>query len=362
MDLSHNKFSNEIMKHLAKMLKGSAISCTIQTGNGIMKYSLDENNNAIYDGAATSAEATKRHTCTTKRTSWEATDERENMLFDDKSLKLCMRISSPFDKLDDLYYATIKPTLSTFMLTTGETDMQISIRDKEIIAAVCYASCQSLVEMLKQKEQELNDFCEQIKHYEKAIAQLKRENDVPQQKTRQLVDAKLAEISRQTGKNFTLSKDAEKFVNDFAGNDITLLLDAICRTANLKTVIHDNSQIVIDDTDIIIKEKIESEMAVSATSNINGVIDKRHAKIIQYLEKLEDAFNSIVAKGAKPTAINIAEEMRVTSASITMWFNKHSEDSKRLCDADANLCKNSRLQFDPLKEAIAGKRNKANRA
>ena len=60
--------------------------------------------------------------------------------------------------------------------------------------------------------------------------------------------------------------------------------------------------------------------------------------------------------------MNIAKEMSVTSASITMWFDNHSEDAKRLCDANANLCKNSRLQFEPLKEAIAGKRNKANRA
>ncbi len=353
-------FYHEIMLHISKTLKASAISCIIQTENDVKKYFIDENGKLKTGGKVTHSEAQKRTENRTMRTSWEATDTQSSMLFDDHNLKLCLRFKSPIDNHDDLYFATIHPTLGALNLKPSGQDATITTRDKEMIASICHLSCNSLIEMLNQKNKEMQELGELVVYHENTINRLKRESNIPQQKTRSLVDNKLAELSAEYNKTFVLSKDAETFIGNFAGDDISLLLDAISTSARLKAKVYQNSRITIDDTDIRIVRK-ENDFAESSNTNENP-LDKRHEKLITYLENLENAYNIVVAKGEQATAINLAEVLRVSSAAITMWFNKHSEDAKRLCEANANLCRNSRLHFAPLKEALAGKRNKANRA
>lgn len=354
-----NSNCSYIMLHLAKMFSTSNVSCIVKNGEEVMKYALNDDLSFKLISPASSEEA-KRRTQNTKNTSWEASDDKSSILFEDHDLKLCLRLPSPIDNQHDIYYVTIRPTLGSFIFVHSGSDKLITTNDKEIIAAMCYSSCESMLNILMAKSAEEQELGEVIKHHEKTIAQLKKSIDIPQQKTRNLIESKLNELSKLYEKTFTLSRDAESFVDMYAGDDITVLIEAIERSAAIKSKIYANSQITIDDSDIIIRPKKESQSAAEATTDEQ--LDTRHAKLIQWLEKLEDAFNTTIENGLKPTATNIAKEMNMKSASITMWFNNHSEDAKRLCEANVNLCKNSRRQFDPLKDAIAGKRNKANRA
>ncbi len=364
--MKHIDYSKKIMVHLAKMLSVCSISSIHRTDAGVVK-SVMNNDMTITDIPVVSDEILKKRKPAAKRTSWETTDNKESMLFDDQSLTLCIRISSQIDNNDDLYYTTIRPTLeslsgSAMISFNSDPKSQISVRDKEIIASICRMSCLSYIDTLNSIKSEIDEYKELVIHHEKTISTLKKNMEIPINKTRKVVSDKLLKLNKAYGRNFTLSKDAEVLVENYSGNDIRPLLDALEKAARLKTEIYDISQITIDDTDIRIINKTEKEVQQLADSESGNVYDKRHAKIVSYLEKLESAFNSTIENGLKPTAMNIANALQVSSASITMWFDNHSEDAKRLCEANSNLCANSRLYFDPLKNALAGKRNKANRA
>lgn len=363
--MNRTDYSRKIMTHLAKMLSTSSISCIHRTDSGVVKSVMNDDM-SITDTNAISEELLKKRRTASKRTSWETTENKESMLFDDQSLTLCIRLSSPIDHLDDLYYATIRPTLESLsgagMISFHSSPgTQISVRDKEVIASICRMSCVSLIETIGSIISEIDEYKELVKHHEKTISTLKKNMEIPINKTKKVVSDKLVALNRIYGRNFTLTKDADSLVENFSGSDIQPLLDALDKAARLKTEIYDYSQITIDDTDIRIVNKVENRPS-QQTNDTENVFDRRHAKIISYLEKLESAFNSTIENGLKPTAMNIANTMCVSSASITMWFDKHSEDAKRLCEANPNLCPNSRQYFDPLKNALAGKRNKANRA
>ena len=356
MGLKRNDNYYYTMLHPAKMLSTCAVSCVHQTNNGIVKSWLDENFQIHDDGKVSTEDVERRKTNTAERTSWESTDKRDSLLFDDQNLTLCIRIPSNIDKHFDLYYATIRPTLGSLKIITSDNQM-ISIRDKEMVAAMCLFSCMSLADILKLKEEKSERLIEEIVHKDRIIQNLKREMEIPVEKTRRIIKEKLSSLGRQYGREFVLSKDADNLVDEYVGDNITPLLKAIEHTAAMKAEIYDDLQITIYNTDIHIKAE-QQEDETSGTAAVVGVREKRHARLITYLEKLERAFNAVVEKGLRPTAANIANEMDVTPASITMWFNNHSEDAKRLCDADINLCKNSRRSFEPLKEAMAGKKNK----
>lgn len=356
-----NDYSHDTMLLLARMLSISAVSCVHQTNSGIVKSWLDENLQVHDNGKVSVDDVEHRKASTTKRTSWETTGNRDSMLFDDQNLTLCIRLQSSIDNLYDLYYATIRPTLGSLKLMVSDNyETQVSVRDKEIIATMCYSSCMALAEILKSKEEKTQLLMDDIRHKDKTITSLKREMEIPAERTRRIVNEKLASLGKQYGKIFTLTNDAKKMVDEYAGDNIAPLLKAFEHTAALKTEIYDCTQIDIDNTDIRVKTEKDNEAA--DTSTVVGSREKRHARLISYLEKLERAFNDVVESGQKPTAMNIATEMQVTSASITMWFNNHSEDARRLCENDVNLCKNSRLHFDPLKEALAGRKNKSKTA
>jgi len=360
MNLKGIDYSNDIICLIARMLSVHTVTCIRRTNDGIAKSFLDENMQIHHDGIVSTADVEKRIPVSS-RTSWETTNNRNSLLFDDQNLTLCIRLTSPIDNLDDIYLVTIRPTLQSLTLkVTDSNDINVSIRDKEIIAAMCYSACTSAIEMIKSNNTKTQLLKEEIRHKDRTISELKREREIPIEKTRKHVKNKLVQLGQLYNKDFILSKDAELILNDFVGDNITPLLKAIERAASLKAEIYDNFQIIIDDTDIRIVQ--ESETAESNKVTDMGSREKRHARLISYLEKIEDAYNRTVNDGYKPTAINIANAMNVTSASITMWFNKHSEDAKRLCDANINLCKNSRQYFDPLREAIAGKRNKVKTA
>ena len=360
MNLKRIDYSHDMMLLLSRMLSVYAVSCVHQTSNGIVKSWLDENYQIHDDGKVSTDDIERRKANTTKRTSWETTGNRDSMLFDDQSLTLCLRIQSNIDSLYDIYYATIRPTLGSLKLMVSDNhETQISIRDKEIIATMCYSSCLAMVEILKLKEKKTQLLTDNIKHKDKTITGLKREMEIPAERTRKIVREKLVSLGKLYGKVFMLTKDAEKLVDEYAGDNIAPLLKALEEAAYIKVEVYDNSQIPIDDTDIIVKQDAPSETAVERQESI---LEKRHSKIIAYLERLEDAYNATIESGLKPTAVNIAETIGLSSASITMWFNKHSEEARRLCEADVNLCKNSRSFFDPLKEALAGKKNKSKTA
>lgn len=351
-----------MMLLLARMLSVYAVSCVHQTNSGIVKSWLDENLQIHDDGKVSTDDIERRKTNTTKRTSWETTDNRDSMLFDDQNLTLCIKMQSGIDNLNDLYFATIRPTLGSLKLLVSDSyETQVSVRDKEIIATMCYSSCMALAEILKAKEEKAQLLMDDIRHKDKTITNLKREMEIPAERTRKIVKEKLASLGRQYGKEFLLTKDAENLVDEYAGDNIAPLLNALEHTAALKAEIYDCSQIDIDNTDIRIKAENKENESAEIPANL-GVREKRHARLIAYLEKLEQAYNDTIESGMKPTAINIANEMQVSSASITMWFNNHSEDARRLCEADINLCKNSRRFFDPLKEALAGRKNKSKTA
>lgn len=363
--MNRTDYSMKLMKHLAKMLSVSSISCIHRNEAGIVKSVMNDDM-SITDTMVVSEEIQKKRKTASKRTSWETTENKESMLFDDQCLTLCIRIASPIDHLDDLYYATIRPTLESLsglgMISFhNDPESQISVRDKEIIASICRMSCVSLIETLGEIKSETDEYKELVIHHEKTISELKRNMEIPINKTRKVVNDKLSKLGRKYCKNFTLSKDAETFVENFSGNDIQPLLEALEKTARLKTEIYDISQITIDDTDIRIITPADPTQQ-TGSAEIGKTYDKRHSKIISYLERLESALNSIMSNGQKPTATNIATALNVSSASITMWFDNHSEDAKRLCESNTNLCANARIYFEPLKNAISGKRNKANRA
>lgn len=364
--MKHTDYSKKIMMHLSKMLSVCSISSIHRTDAGVVK-SVMHDDQSISDMPIVSDEIQKKRKVASRRTSWETTDNKESMLFDDQNLTLCIRLTSPIDHLDDLYYATIRPTLeslsgSGIIAFHNDPESQISVRDKEIIASICRMSCLSYIDTINSIRSEIDDYKELVIHHEKTISTLKKNMEIPINKTRKVVNDKLSQLNKVFGRNFTLSKDAELLIESHSGNDIQPLLDALEKAARLKTEIYDESQITIDDTDIRIVNKAENRQSQQTAATNGNAYDKRHAKIISYLEKLESAFNSTIESGLKPTAMNIANAMQVSSASITMWFDNHSEDAKRLCDANQNLCANSRLYFEPLKNAIAGKRNKANRA
>ena len=362
MSLKRIDYSHDMMLLLARMLSVYAVSCVHQTNSGIVKSWLDENLQIHDDGKVSTDYFERRNTNTAKRTSWETTGNRDSMLFDDQNLTLCIRIQSGIDNLYDLYFATIRPTLGSLKLMVSDSyETQVSVRDKEIIATMCYSSCMALAEILKSKEEKTQLLMDDIRHKDKTITSLKREMEIPAERTRKIVKEKLTSLGKQYGKDFTLTKDAENLVDEYAGDNIAPLLKALEHTAALKAEIYDCSQIDIDNTDIRIKAE-QNDNETAETPAAVGVREKRHARLIGYLEKLERAYNDVVDSGQKPTAINIANEMQVSSASITMWFNNHSEDARRLCEADINLCKNSRRFFDPLKEALAGRKNKSKTA
>lgn len=359
-------YSKKIMMHLAKMLSVCSISSIHRTDAGVVKSVMNDDK-SITDIPVVSDELQKKRKPAAKRTSWETTDKKESMLFDDQSLTLCIRLTSDIDHLDDLYYATIRPTLESLSGTgmisfDNGPESQISVRDKEIIASICRMSCLSYIDTINSIKSEVDEYKELVRHHEKTISTLKKNMEIPINKTRKVVGDKLAQLNKVFGRNFTLSKDAEMLVESYSGNDIQPLLDALEKAARLKTEIYDVTQITIDDTDIRIVNKTEKSVLQQSDTETGTVYDKRHAKIVSYLEKLEAAFVSTIESGLKPTAMNIANAMQVSSASITMWFDNHSEDAKRLCESNPNLCPNSRLYFEPLKNALAGKRNKANRA
>ena len=355
MDLKRTNYCNEIMQLLAKTLSVHTVSCVHQTNNGIRKTWLDENLLSHDDGIISTSEIEKRKRTKNKRTSWETTDNRDSVLFEDQNLTLCIRHQSPIDNLDDLYYVTVRPTLGSLnIMVSGGYETKMSVQDKEIIAALCYSVTKSLVDILRQSESKTQMLIEYIKHKDRTISAMKREMEIPADKTMKVVKEKLVALGRQFGKDFSLTKDAEAVVSEYAGDNMEPLINALERAASFKAEVYDNSQIEIDDTDILVKHDAPSETSVARQES---VLEKRHSKIIAYLERLEDAYNTTKDRGQRPTAVNIAEALGVSSASITMWFKKHSEDARRLCEANINLCANTRRQFEPLKEAIAGKRN-----
>ena len=357
MQRKRTDYSNEIMHLLARTLSVNAVTCVHCTDNGLVKSWLDNDLLVHNDGKVSTSDLEKRKLTKNKRTSWETTGNIDSKLFDDQNLTLCLRLTSPIDNLDDLYYVTVRPSLGSLnILVSNGYETTMSVQDKEIIAALCYSSAIALVEILRLSESKQQILLDDIRHKDKTIMNLKREMEIPADKTKKLIKEKLAELGKLYEKEFTLTKDAESIVNDYAGGNISPLLSAIERAANIKVQVYDYTQITIDDTDLQIKFEVENE--ISENVRQESSIEKRHSKVIAYLEKLEEAYNTTVESGNKPTAINIANAMNVSSASITMWFNKHSEDAKRMCDANVNLCANSRRHFYPLKEALAGKRNK----
>ena len=360
MDLKRTTYTSEIMLLIAKTLSVHNVSCVHQTTNGIVKSWLDENLQVHDDGKVSIDDVNRRKTPTTKRTSWETTSNRDSMLFEDQSLTLCLRIPSPIDNQYDIYFATIRPTLGSLSLMVSDHhETQVSIRDKEIIATICYNSCMALISILKQKDEKTQMLLDYIKHKDRTISELKRQNEIPFDRTMKLVREKLFALGRKYGKEFLLSKDAEAMVYEYVGADISPLLKALEVAVSTKVDVYGNSQITLNDDDIWI---VHNNQAETESARPENVIEKRHAKYIAYLERIEDAFIATVESGERPTAVNVAKKLGISSASITMWFNKHSEDARRLCEEDVNLCKNSRLNFEPLKEALAGRKNKSNTA
>ena len=349
-------YCNEIMLFIAKMLSVHTVSCVHQSDNGVKKSWLDSNLQVRDDGIVSESDCRKRKSEQNNKTSWEPTENLESTFFDDKNMTLCMRLPSPIDNLDDLYYVTIRPTLGSININVSSGyETKVTIQDKEIIASLCYSASISMIETKKQIEAKTEVrtqmLMEDIRHKDRTIAELKREMEVPASKTMKMLKEKLFALGKQYGKEFSLSKDAERMANNYAGDNIAPLLNALERAVIIKSEVYSNSQIVIDDADLQIKYDEKEDIVPVHQENI---LEKRHAKIIAYLERLEDAYNVTVEKGMKTTAMNISANLGVSPASITMWFKKHSEDARRMCEANINLCKNSRKYFEPLKESIAG--------
>ncbi|MCF0205790.1 MAG: hypothetical protein HUK15_00040 [Bacteroidales bacterium] len=348
------------MKHLKPMLCVSSIYTVYNNGNQIVKMVL-EDDDKVCNIPVSTAEIKCRDKSNSKKTIWMSAEGKESTFYSDENNTLCLRLPAPADGHFDCICALIRPIDNGAYFLPKNSSLQIEERDKNMIAHIGYSACVSMLDLLIKKDEETAALHELLIHHENTIAQLKKDNQVPLQKIKSLVNDKLASLSAKHNKNFSLTRDAETLAYQFVGEDTTPLLRALEKTAEMKSRVYSDVQnISIDNTDIIIEPKVEAQPV--QTNNVFEAADKRHSKVIAQLEKIENAFNNLTSKGIKPTASNVANEMKISPAALTMWFDKHSEDTKRLCDANPDLCKNSRTQFDPVKNAISGKRNKANRA
>ena len=58
----------------------------------------------------------------------------------------------------------------------------------------------------------------------------------------------------------------------------------------------------------------------------------------------------------KTTSINITAQIGISPSALSMYFKKHKDAIKLVCNANPDLCKNTRKYFEPLKK-ILGRNN-----
>lgn len=375
-------YCNEIMLFLANTFSTHSVTCIHLTDSGVKKSWLD-GNMQVHSKTATDEECKERMAKKDrKQISWLPIKNVPNTLgqnpelFDNQNHILCMRIQSPIDhQNDDIYYTTIRSALGSININVSEGyETSRTVRDDEIIASMCYRTIFAMVESLKNVEAKIKDekqsLVDDIAHKQVCIKNLKREKEelrretekekeelkrkmeIPANKTLTIAKKKLYTLSEQYGMAFTLSKDAENMIKEHAGENLTPILEALEQAVVIKLQTRDT---LIDDTDLKIMREAETEN-VHETVHQGNPIEERHSKVISYLENIENAYKIVHEKGYKTTSINITAIMGISPSALSMYFKKHKDEIKLVCNANPDLCKDTRKYFEPLKK-ILGRNN-----
>ena len=386
-------YCNEIMLFIADTFSTHLVTCIHLTDNGVKKSWLD-GNMQVHSKIATDEECNERTPKKDRKNiSWLQIKNAPNTfgqnpeLFDNQNHILCLRIQSPIDhQNDDIFYTTIRSALGSININVSEGyETSRTVRDDEIIASMCYRTISAMIKSVKNVEAKIKDekqsLVDDIVHKQACIKNLKREKEdlkremerklddlkreaekekeelkrkmeIPANKTLKIVKKKLSALSELYGMAFSLSKDAENMIKEHAGENLTPILEALEHEVVIKLQTRDT---IIDDTDLRITREAEPEN-LQETPHIENPIEERHSKVINYLENIENAYNIVYEKSEKTTSINITAQIGISPSALSMYFKKHKDAIKLVCNANPDLCKNTRKYFEPLKK-ILGRNN-----
>ncbi|MCK9255584.1 MAG: hypothetical protein GX793_01590 [Bacteroidales bacterium] len=279
---------------------------------------------------------------------------------EEQRLNLNLRFNSPFDDQHDIVFLVFKQDLGFMGIDLSRSNLNTEY--KKLIANIIYKSCISVLTQAKQDKQAFSKFTKKTKLalssfnvYKDKLEQLREEHH---KNIINLANNFIQDLSKKLNCNFIFTNQCIEALKDFA-SDLPRL-QAITESAaiyaynlnfpssnNLITI--EAEYLLLSDSDIL-KTKTENivkpEPGFESSANITN--------IESYLNKIEIAVRKCLANKMKPIGVNVANFMEpaVSSASITMYLKKNSEEINKILDEDSSIFPQARKYFKPLQNVV----------
>lgn len=305
--------------------------------------------------------------------SWELNQEiiqnitnqnKENFQFsiqsEEQRLILSLRFNNPFDGLNDIVFIMFRQDLGFIGIDLSK--LSLNTDNKKLIANLLYKSCITALNTASNDKIEFRKFTDKtktaidtIKIYKDRFEQLSKEHH---NNVINVANSIIHKLSQKYSCNFILTDQCIESLKGYSSDlqRLQTITESAALYAYNLNYSSKNSLIAIEaeyllltDSDVLKTEHLQNKDNTKKQANIEK-IDKVEA----YLNRLESSVKKCLANKLKPIGNNVANFMEpiVTSAALTVYLKKNSDEVNEILDKDLSLFPQIRKHFKPLQNVL----------
>jgi hypothetical protein len=281
---------------------------------------------------------------------------------------LLLRILNEIDCCNDLFFVYFNRNLSNFGIV--DSKKSLSTENKAIIGHLLKNAVETYIQNLKEDRDLFISFSENNQTVINELSQSRKELEITKEKNKDgiihLCKSYLDDLSRESGFNFLFSDEAIKKLREYEG-ELGLLrniLEKATQYAETMQINRNVQDILISDYHLIyISTQSKKNIEILSVSEQTKDIPARYNKTFFFLNKLENAAQSVKSKNLLLTSINVGNEFPspITPSAITDALKNHQSKILFLFKELPHRWQIIRSEFRPVQNILNPKQERHKR-
>jgi hypothetical protein len=281
---------------------------------------------------------------------------------------LLLKILNEFDGCHDLYFIYFNQNLSNFGIVNSKRSL--TTENKSIIGHLLRNSIESYLKDFKEDRELFISLNENNQTVINELTQSRKELTITREKNRDgiihLCKSYLVDLSRENGHNFLFSDEAIKKLREYDGELglLRIILDKSVRYAQTMLINGNIQDILISDYHLIFDSaKHKRNVEILPLSEQTSDIPARYNKTFLFLNKLENAAQTVKSKNLLLTSVNVGNEFPspITPSAITDALKNHQSKILYLFKELPTRWQIIRCEFRPVQNILNPKQERQKR-